>query len=272
MVAYRVVPTGVSARRPQQNCRTTSLLRRTTHLLLPIDNPCAGDVMVGVSYGKGATLQDDAVRWLTPEEVEERLERHEKIRLFDARDEKEYEDGSLPGAESLAQSSLMFTKDRLQPLLDDLVSNHSTFDDLVFFANTAGPNAGMTAGREVFIMCYLQELGVPLASMARLSGGLHGWKATGRPTPPSGRAATDAQQAVSGLPAFLESTSLGHLQESLAALTLEAAAAACLASRTDFLAALKDEYGLSKLPERQALCKALQKAVREGRVSIKDDS
>ena len=225
--------------------------------------------MVGVGYGKGATLPDDAVRWLTPEEIEERLDRGEKIRLFDARDDKEYNDGSLPGAESLAQTSLMFTKERIQPLIDDIVSNHSTYDDLVFFANTAGPNSGMTAGREVYIMAYLQELGVPLARMARLSGGLSGWKASGRPTPPSGRA-PDAQQAVSGLPALLESASLGHLQESLAALTLEAAAEACLASRTAFLAALKDEYGLSKLPERQALCKALQKAVREGRVSVNE--
>ena len=69
---------------------------------------------------------------------------------------------------------------------------------------------------------------------------------------------------------MLDLASLSHLQEPLAELTLEAAAEACLASRTAFLATLKDEYGVSKLAERQALCKALQKAVRDGRVVLHD--
>ena len=117
--------------------------------------------MVGVSYGKNATLPDEQVRWLTPEEIEQRVEKGERIRFFDARDVMEDNMGSLPGAESLAQSSLMFAKQDVQPILDDLLANFSTYDVLIFFANTAGPNSGITSGRDVYVMAYLHELGVP---------------------------------------------------------------------------------------------------------------
>ena len=226
--------------------------------------------MVGVSYGKNATLPDEQVRWLTPEEIEQRVEKGERIRFFDARDVMEYNTGSLPGAESLAQSSLMFAKQDVQPILDDLLANFSTYDVLIFFANTAGPNSGITSGRDVYVMAYLHELGVPLERMARLAGGLSGWASSGRPTPPSGALGSNSDARLPSLQAMLDLASLNHLQEPLAELTLEAAAEACLASRTAFLATLKDEYGVSKLAERQALCKALQKAVRDGRVLLQD--
>ena len=48
----------------------------------------------------------------------------------------------------------------------------------VLFANTAGRH-GMTAGRDVWVMAFLREIGVPLERMARLEGGLNGWRAAG---------------------------------------------------------------------------------------------
>ena len=60
--------------------------------------------MVGVGYGKGHHLPEAEVRWLTPEEMEERQRRGLQLRFFDARDEKEYEEGTLPGAELLSQT------------------------------------------------------------------------------------------------------------------------------------------------------------------------
>ena len=223
--------------------------------------------MVGVGYGKGAELPDDEVRWLTPEEIEERQARGETIRFFDARDPEEHAKGTLPGAESLAQTKLMFAKEVVQPLMDDLLRGAGGADDLVFFANTAGPNWGMSAGREVFVMAYLKELGVPMERMARLRGGYSGWKASGRPSPAGGVEKAAMGGGGSGFSELLDSVGLGHLNEPLAALTLEAAAAAVVASRPQFLAMLKDDYHVTKLADRQALCNSLSKAVREGRVT-----
>lgn len=101
--------------------------------------------MVGVGYGKGASLPEERVRWVSPEAIEERLQRGERLRFFDARDEHEYKAGSLPGAESLPQTALMFTRHTVQPLLDDIVSGAGGADDLILFANTAGKGSGMSA-------------------------------------------------------------------------------------------------------------------------------
>ena len=47
---------------------------------------------------------------------------------------------------------------------------------------------------------------------------------------------------------------------------LDAWVPAATSSRQSFLASLRDEHGVSRLADRQALCNALSKAVREGRV------
>mmetsp|Transcript_36877 Transcript_36877/g.122255 ORF Transcript_36877/g.122255 Transcript_36877/m.122255 type:complete len:229 (+) Transcript_36877:110-796(+) len=221
--------------------------------------------MVGVGYGKGATLPDEEVRWLTPEQVDG-LRAGEGVRLLDARDAPEFQKASLPGAESLPQSTLMFSRGKVQALVDELVGSQA--GELCFFANTAGPNAGMTAGREVYVMAFLLELGLPLTRMARLRGGLNGWVESGRPAPPAGREVAPQLPAVSGgLRGLCEGAGLGHLAAALPpSLTLEAAAAAATSSRQSFLASLRDEHGMSRLADRQALCNALSKAVREGRV------
>jgi hypothetical protein len=59
--------------------------------------------MVGVSYGKGASLPEGEVRWVSPEDVERMQKSGKRLRLFDARDTQEWEAGSVPGAESLPQ-------------------------------------------------------------------------------------------------------------------------------------------------------------------------
>ena len=91
--------------------------------------------MVGVGYGKGATLPDEEVRWLTPEQVDG-LRAGEGVRLLDARDAPEFQKASLPGAESLPQSTLMFSRGKVQALVDELVGSQA--GELCFFANTAG--------------------------------------------------------------------------------------------------------------------------------------
>ncbi len=222
--------------------------------------------MVGVGYGKGVGLPEDQVRWHTPEEIEAKQQRGERLRFFDARDDNEYAAGTLPGAEHLAQSSLMFKRDAIQPLLDDLLSGAGGADDLIFFANTAGKGNGMTAGRDVYVMAFLLELGLPLERMSRLAGGLHGWQASGRPTPAPSSGSTEA---VDGWDGLLATASLPHLRPSLEATALsECVSKLVHESRPALLAHLK-EAGLG-LADRQALCNAIAKAIREGRLATEE--
>ena len=226
--------------------------------------------MVGVSYGKGVSVPEADVRWFDPSQVEA-LQSSQgdgpiaRLRLFDARDEKEYEAGTLPKAELMSQTTLMFDRSHLQPLIDDLLA--SSGQELVFFANTAGEGSGMAAGREVWVMAFLVELGVPLKNMARLKGGLDGWKASGRALwMPHSDAPMPA--IVGSFDALLENASLQRLHEQVAAsrLSLEACLRALQESRVALLNLLKD-HGLS-LADRQALANALSKASREGRVGV----
>ena len=101
--------------------------------------------------------------------------------------------------------------------------------------------------------------------MARLDGGFNGWAGSGRPTPSPLNIETSAlAEGADGLKTLLEQSSLAHLREPLADLTLDSCVTAIAASRTDFLATLKDR-GLG-LKDRQAVSNAVARAAREGRV------
>lgn len=217
--------------------------------------------MAGISYGKGAVLPEGKVRWLSPDDLDGLVAAGKCVRFFDARDEREADSlGTIPGAESLAQSTLMFTVEKVQPLLNALVAgDYGGADELVFFANTAGV-AGVAAGREVWVMAYLVELGVPLERMARLSGGFFGWRDSGREI---GSLSESGGAVADGLDGFLEERKLGHLSPCLAGRTLRELAAALDASRPAFLGELK-ALGVGGLADRQALSNALSKARREG--------
>lgn len=219
--------------------------------------------MVGVGYGKGISLPEEQVRWVTPDEADARLARGERIRFFDARDPAEFDKGSLPGAESLPQSTLMFNRAQVQPLIDELVAGGGGAADLVFFANTAGPNSGMTAGREVFVIAFLMECGLPLARMARLSGGLHGWTKSGRPTPPPALA---SMSAVDSLATLIAEAGLPDISRLSTEVTLGALVEKLGAGRPTLLSYLK-ESGVERLADRQRLANVLAKANRAGHVS-----
>lgn len=220
--------------------------------------------MAGISYGKGAALPEGSERWLSPDEIDEGVAAGKRYRFFDARDQKEVDEiGTIPGAEALAQSTLMFMLQQVQPLIDALLAGDYQADELVFFANTAGIS-GMSAGRELYVMAYLHEVGVPIERMARLAGGFHGWRDSGRPVQSSFGAPGGA---FVGLDAFLAQANLGHLAALLGGgeRTLRGCAEALEASRPGFLNELK-ALGVSALADRQALCNALGKARREGRI------
>jgi hypothetical protein len=222
--------------------------------------------MAGVSYGKGAPVDEAQVRWLTPEDIDERIASGARLRLIDARDkDKEFCQGSLPGAISLGQTDLMFNRESYSTLIDELVRGS---DEIVLFANTGGPNTGMTSGRDVAVLYFLFEMGVPYARMARLTGGLRGWADSGRPTPvpPRGGAGLNIS---GGLAAFLCSIQLDHLAEPLLSggeRDLAGLAALLASDRGAFLQRMKD-VGVTKLPERQKLANAIARASREGAVS-----
>ena len=130
--------------------------------------------------------------------------------------------------------------------------------------SAAGKGNGMAAGRDVYVMAFLMELGVPLESMARLEGGVDGWKASGRPLLiPTG----PDVDVVSDFGVLLSQHGIKEAtREALASLSLEACVRALHESRVTLLNLLK-ERGLG-LAERQAVVNALSKAVREGRVNV----
>ena len=239
--------------------------------------------MVGVGYGKG--IGEDEERWLTPEEVEAKQQRGERLRFFDARHESEYAAGTLPGAESLAQTAIMFNRDAIRTLIDDLLSGAGGASDLVFFANTGGAGGSMSAGRDVYVIAFLRRLGLPLARMSRLSGGLRGWHASGRPTPkPSTRSRWRPGER-SFLPVdewdgLLATAALSPLRERLRPLLDDRSCcvgttlSACVSifskeQRPGLLSHLKDA-GLA-LADRQVLCNVIAKAITNGRLTTEEE-
>lgn len=239
--------------------------------------------MVGVGYGKG--IGEDEERWLTPEEIEAKQQRGERLRFFDARHESEYAAGTLPGAESLAQTAIMFNRDAIRTLIDDLLSGAGGASDLIFFANTGGAGGSMSAGRDVYVIAFLRRLGLPLARMSRLSGGLRGWHASGRPTPkPSTRSRWRPGER-SFLPVdewdgLLGTAALSPLRERLRPLLDDRSCcvgttlSACVSifskeQRPGLLSHLKDA-GLA-LADRQVLCNVIAKAITNGRLTTEEE-
>ncbi len=221
--------------------------------------------MVGVSYGKGASLPEGQVRWITGEQLEERIARGESVRIFDCRGVQDHAEASIRGAQSLAQTTLMFNKEKVQALIDELVAGGGA-EEAVFFGNTAG-EAGYSAGRDVWVIAYLMELGVPLSSMLRLAGGLNQWVKEGRPVNP-GRALWSKK--VDDVPVLLETAGVPHLAPFVATSTSLAALAAALRDGRPELLRLLKGIGVEKLAERQAISNALAKAVREKAVALPD--
>lgn len=235
--------------------------------------------MVGVGYGKG--IGEDEERWLTPEEIEAKQQRGERLRFFDARHESEYAAGTLPGAESLAQTAIMFNRDAIRTLIDDLLSGAGGASDLVFFANTGGAGGSMSAGRDVYVIAFLRRLGLPLARMSRLSGGLRGWHASGRPTPkPSTRSRWRPGER-SFLPVdewdgLLGTAALSPLRPLLddRSCCVGTTLSACVSifskeQRPGLLSHLKDA-GLA-LADRQVLCNVIAKAITDGRLTTEEE-
>ena len=73
--------------------------------------------MVGVSYGKGASVPDADVRWVSVKALSLELSGESgggsgDLLLLDCRDLNEHERGSIPGARPLPQTGLMFQRNR----------------------------------------------------------------------------------------------------------------------------------------------------------------
>ena len=230
---------------------------------------------------------EDKERWLTPEEIEAKQQRGERLRFFDARHESEYAAGTLPGAETLAQTAIMFNRDAyaIRTLIDDLLSGADGASDLVFFANTGRAGGSMPAGRDVYVIAFLHRLGLPLVRMSRLSGGLRGWHASGRPTPkPSTRSRWRPGERsilpVDDWDGLLATAALSPLRERLRPLLDERSCcvgttlSACVSifskeQRPGLLSHLK-EAGLA-LADRQALCNVIAKGIRNGRLTAEEE-
>lgn len=223
--------------------------------------------MVGVGYGKGADLPEASVRWVSAAEVWAQMEAsgsssRAPLLLLDARDTTEFEAGTLPGATSLAQNALMFEREkdpRVRSILESVLADASR--EVVLFANTAG-TGGMVAGRDVWVMAFFHELGVPLDRMARLQGGLNGWRQASLPVELPSRAGAlglhnslEALLSAAGVPQhFARLDAAGETLPSCAVLVAQGRAA--MLNRFSAL-------GLG-LADRHKLAGIFSKAVREG--------
>jgi rhodanese-related sulfurtransferase len=216
--------------------------------------------MVGVGYGKGVDLPEGSVRWIAVSDAQVRIETAAPW-LLDARDAVEYQAGTLPGTTHLAQNSLMFESrsGHVQRTLDDILADASR--DIILFANTAGVG-GMTAGRDLWVLAFLHELGVPCSRMMRLEGGFNNWQDAGRAVEVPCR--PDALEVQESLEPLLVAAGLPHLFPLLDASGETLASCAALAAlprsaMLEYLTRLK--IGLN---DRQRLAGVLAKAYRDG--------
>ena len=119
----------------------------------------------------------------------------------------------------------------------------------------------MTSGREVYVMQFLNEVGVPLERMARLAGGLRGWTESGRSAPPRGGHSVESA-VVGSMSELLEANDLGRLVEATQGLALAELVQAFEAGGRLALLKILQEVGLA-LPDRQKVATAVSKAMRE---------
>ena len=114
-------------------------------------------------------------------------------------------------------------------------------------------------------MAFLREVGVPLERMARLQGGLDGWKKAGRPTP---RPAGSARAGIADVAALLAQAGVDTPRTEFSLAELDAKLGE---GRAALLAFLK-ERGVSNLADRQRLANTFSKAKRDGRLPSGDRS
>jgi hypothetical protein len=222
--------------------------------------------MVVVGYGKGVDLPEGSMRWISASNAQVRIESAgcscrtpPRPWLLDARDAAEYQAGTLPGSTHLAQTSLMLAhrSDSVQCALDEILADESR--DCKLFANTAGIG-GMTAGRDLWVLAFLNELGVPCSRLMQLQGGFNG--EAGRPVEMPCRPNALAVQG--SLESLLAAASMSHLFPILDAAGETLASCAVLASqpRSTVLEHMKRlDMGLA---DRQRLAGVQARAGRDG--------
>ncbi|KAL1529899.1 hypothetical protein AB1Y20_000827 [Prymnesium parvum] len=213
----------------------------------------------GASYGAAADfnkLRDEDIRWVSAEELRRWQAAARPLLLLDVRNDPERAAGTIPGSQPFSQGKLFLDWHAMQPQIDRIVAAAAEAPavEIVLFANTGGPN-GPSAGRDLYVLNFLHEMGVPLERMARLEGGFQQWRREGYEALPPPR-----PPAATSLGALLEEAGLTHLAEPLAGESLEHLSEVLTASRADLLSLLKD-LGL-QLPDRQKVTNAISRTVK----------
>eukprot|EP00967_Tisochrysis_lutea_P002392 scaffold2986_cov30-Tisochrysis_lutea.AAC.2 len=151
------------------------------------------------------------------------------------------------------------TSDRVRSIVDELRSD--PLKQIVLFANTAGVG-GMVAGRDLWVMAWLNEVGIPLSRMARLGGGFNGWRDDGHEVTIPQR--LDSLDTYVSLDSLLSAVGLSHLIQSLNAAGETWQSCAALAAEPRV--AVLNHFKLLGIPiaDRQKLAGVLARARREG--------
>ena len=228
------------------------------------------------------TIDESLVRWCPAADALERQKTDGAI-LLDTREPPEFSEGTLPGAWLLGQSALMFDRDALRPLLDEIkTATVEARREIILFANTANP-AGGHCGRDLWVLNFLWEVEqIPIDRLARLEGGLRRWRDDGRPLQPGRKrhALDDAGSAGSsaGTPedanageeerrsawlVLLERSGLSHLAGELSDdISCAASHKVLRAGGRPALLCWLQQKGCAKLVERQKLANAIAKSLR----------
>ena len=186
--------------------------------------------------------------------------------IVDTRSAAEYANGTVPHAVHLpathARSTMSSSSHAEHDANLQRLKNRAADEDLVFVAQacTEGPGDAPDRQQSAHVVYTLDVLffhGVPAEKMWQLSGGLDAWIAAGGVLQVPEAAAVVAND----IGAVLDAAGLAHLAPLLAAETLESVQAAALASRSAFLARLK-QLGVASLSDRQKVATLCAKAAR----------
>jgi len=189
----------------------------------------------------------------SPEELHAALG---SLQVIDAREASEFEKGTVRGAHRLGKSDLMFHPDEewIKALVRSLVDS----TDSICVLSGEGM-VGQNTSRDLFVIWYLHESGVPLTRMGRLIGGFRAWSAANLPLElvrPPGVADVDELLQSAQVPEAVgqQLAAAGTSLQTLLALHASKGRAGVLAHCTSI--------GVATLKDRQAIANAVGRTSR----------
>ena len=193
---------------------------------------------------------------LTSYEPDKLLRALGSLHAIDARETHEFDRGAVKGARRFGKSDILFssTADWVRTLVHELVESA-----LPICVYSEFGIKGQNTSRDLFVIWYLHEAGVPFERLGRLIGGITQWQQEGLPLEKR------RPEVIDDLDVLLRSAKLPEAQAtalSVAGVTLPGLLDLhATAGRAGVLAHLAAN-GVARLAERQAVANAVGRASR----------